>query len=156
MGISLWLKSTRFNHFMSAFPFMDSFRGGDCPGPCKWATWLLNAVHLALGSDPQISKIFRGFIQLLCQKWFLFVFFFPTPNLKSAFSQHFYIWSVPDESALDYTFPYEPQWACVVHVCPVPAGQRSRPLVLRGDHGQSVCEGLMCYCVSVSWSLGFA
>lgn len=78
MGLCLWLRSTRFNHLMSAFPFMDSFRGSNCLGLCKCVTWLLIVVHLALGSDPQMSKIFRRFFQLLCQKC---VVFSPQPKI---------------------------------------------------------------------------
>lgn len=64
-------------------------------------------------------------------------------NLKSALSHYFYLWSVPDESALDYAFPYEHSWGCAICVCPVPTG--SWPLSSCVGHWGSVHRGLLCF-----------
>lgn len=130
-----------------SFSFYGLIPRTQLPGTLQTCHLNLKCSAWALGSDLPASKIFRRFFPTAKSKMSC-----PSPHthLKSAFSQRFYIWCVPDESTLDYTFPHEHWWACVVCVCPFPTVQGSGPLLFRGDHRESVFEGLICYHVSVS------
>lgn len=98
LGSYLAHKSIRFNHFMSAFPFMGSSEEAiaqdhaRCPLIVEWCP-------VGIQIWPTNQKSLQKFVfQLLYQNVGSSP---PPPNPKSAFSCHFYIWFVPDESALD-------------------------------------------------------